>query len=152
MESWVDTIPPMQQPMRYGNKAYRTWHARLAAEAPAICRSLLLGEGAAAAADPPEHLRGAEVELIPYLCDAFGNATRIDYGTGHETSFVVFLCKSSPKRVTLSCRTQIASGRLLSHFCISDSCVCSLAAGDGHTSTRGTWTAVLQTAYANLAC
>lgn len=40
---------------------------------------------------PPE-LQAAGVELAPYLCDAFGNATRIDYGTGHETAFAQWLC------------------------------------------------------------
>lgn len=30
-------------------------------------------------------------ELIPYFLDSFGNATRIDYGTGHELSFIFFL-------------------------------------------------------------
>ncbi len=34
----------------------------------------------------------AAVELTTYLTDSFGNATRIDYGTGHEMAFVVFLC------------------------------------------------------------
>lgn len=27
-----------------------------------------------------------------YLLEGFGNSTRIDYGTGHEISFVMFLC------------------------------------------------------------
>ena len=31
-------------------------------------------------------------ELEAYLTDSFGNATRIDYGTGHETNFVIFIC------------------------------------------------------------
>jgi serine/threonine-protein phosphatase 2A activator len=39
---------------------------------------------------PPE-LKGAAIELLPYLLDSFGNPTRIDYGTGHETTFVAFL-------------------------------------------------------------
>lgn len=39
---------------------------------------------------PPE-LAGAAVELAPYFCDSWGNATRIDYGTGHETTFVAWL-------------------------------------------------------------
>ena len=30
-------------------------------------------------------------ELAVYLSESFGNATRIDYGTGHETNFIVFL-------------------------------------------------------------
>ena len=29
---------------------------------------------------------------MPYLIDSFGNKTRIDYGTGHEMAFVMFLC------------------------------------------------------------
>lgn len=82
LAAWVDEIPPAQQAMRYGNKAFRVWHARLAREAPALVATLLHAPAAA----------GAEAELAPYLCDAFGNATRIDYGTGHETTFVVFLC------------------------------------------------------------
>lgn len=29
---------------------------------------------------------------MEYLTEAFGNSTRIDYGTGHEISFIMFLC------------------------------------------------------------
>lgn len=31
-------------------------------------------------------------ELVTYFVDSFGNPTRIDYGTGHELSFCMFLC------------------------------------------------------------
>ena len=94
LSAWVDDIPPAKQAMRYGNKAFRIWHARLVAEAPRLCQTLL--QSAASA--------GADVELAPYLCDSFGNATRIDYGTGHETTFVIFLCSwlaASPRRPRL---------------------------------------------------
>lgn len=38
-------------------------------------------------------MEGAEVELVPYLLDSFGNPSRIDYGTGHETNFAaLFYC------------------------------------------------------------
>jgi len=87
---WVEETPPLTQPMRYGNKAFRTWHTRLVSEAPRICATLLTPECA-----------GAEVELAPYLFDSFGNATRIDYGTGHETAFIIFLyCLARLKLVT----------------------------------------------------
>ena len=30
-------------------------------------------------------------EIQVYLVESFGNSTRIDYGTGHEMAFVMFL-------------------------------------------------------------
>ena len=39
---------------------------------------------------PANHVAAAP-ELAAYLADSFGNAIRIDYGTGHETTFVAFL-------------------------------------------------------------
>ena len=38
----------------------------------------------------PNHTR-AFCELNFYLYDSFGNPTRIDYGTGHEMAFCMFL-------------------------------------------------------------
>ena len=40
----------------------------------------------------PQRLQAASVELAPYLVDSIGNSTRIDYGTGHETTFCALLC------------------------------------------------------------
>jgi Phosphotyrosyl phosphate activator (PTPA) protein len=40
----------------------------------------------------PENKHSAAAEVGPYLVEAFGNDTRIDYGTGHEMSFLFFLC------------------------------------------------------------
>ena len=81
LAQWVDEIPPIKQPMRFGNKAFRDWHARLVRETPSYLLALL----------EPYGLSGAERELSPYLYGAFGNETRIDYGTGHEANFVIFL-------------------------------------------------------------
>lgn len=81
LSSWIDEIPLVAQQQRFGNKAYKTWHERLVNEADSLTRHVL--------ADVcPE----ASVELAIYLSDSFGNATRIDYGTGHEMAFVVYLC------------------------------------------------------------
>ncbi|CAH9138365.1 unnamed protein product [Cuscuta epithymum] len=78
--SYVDEIPPAPQSSRYGNIAYRTWHERLCSDAKSFMIQFL----------PPE-LHSATVELVPYLADSFGNASRIDYGTGHETNFAAWL-------------------------------------------------------------
>lgn len=80
LEGWVDEIPAIEQPQRFGNKAYRTWYERLETQADTLLAGLL-----------PEHVSGAVVELKAYLMQSFGNNTRIDYGTGHEMCFVYFL-------------------------------------------------------------
>lgn len=80
LSAWVDQIPPVTQSLRYGNPAFRTWHAKAAAQAPELMRSVL-----------PQQLQPAATELSQYLSDALGNATRIDYGTGHETTFAALL-------------------------------------------------------------
>ena len=93
--AWVDEIKPIEQPMRYGNRAFRAWHSRLVEKSEGLLRGVL-----------GDAFVGAEVELSPYLCEAFGNPTRIDYGTGHETSFVVLLCElaraSVPAQIRLA--------------------------------------------------
>lgn len=39
----------------------------------------------------PPDLRSGVIELVPYFTDSFGNSSRIDYGTGHETNFAAWL-------------------------------------------------------------
>lgn len=80
MEGWVAEFPPLDQPMRFGNQAFRQWQEHLKKELPKLLLELL-----------PEGKKLAALELAPYLEDAFGNAVRIDYGTGHEAAFVAFL-------------------------------------------------------------
>eukprot|EP00798_Chlamydomonas_sp_ICE-L_P018678 gene18678-25197_t len=105
LSTWVDEIPPSQQSLRYGNPAYRTWFAKMQDSALHLVQSLLPeeGEGASSsgtaesaeggsdAARTAERLKGCAVEVAPYLTESFGNATRIDYGTGHETNFCALL-------------------------------------------------------------
>lgn len=39
----------------------------------------------------PNELQAAVIEIVPYFNDSFGNSSRIDYGTGHETNFASWL-------------------------------------------------------------
>ncbi|XP_042148562.1 serine/threonine-protein phosphatase 2A activator isoform X2 [Ixodes scapularis] len=81
LDAWVEETPPVSQPQRFGNSAFRTWLQKVHKEAEELLREAL-----------PEDCRPAVVELFPYLQESFGNMTRIDYGTGHEMSFAMFLC------------------------------------------------------------
>ncbi|KAL6317558.1 hypothetical protein AAG906_030311 [Vitis piasezkii] len=77
---WVDEIPPVQQSSRYGNLSFRVWQSRLFDNSEQLMLQFL-----------PDDLRSATVELVPYFADSFGNSSRIDYGTGHETNFAAWL-------------------------------------------------------------
>ncbi|OVA07941.1 Phosphotyrosyl phosphatase activator [Macleaya cordata] len=77
---WIDEIPPVQQAARYGNYSFRVWHNRLVESSESLMLEFL-----------PEELRSATVEIVPYFTDSFGNSSRIDYGTGHETNFAAWL-------------------------------------------------------------
>mmetsp|Transcript_31778 Transcript_31778/g.53602 ORF Transcript_31778/g.53602 Transcript_31778/m.53602 type:complete len:325 (-) Transcript_31778:2315-3289(-) len=79
LHTLVELVPPIKQPMRFGNKAFRDWHAKMLEEAAIFCKDIL-----------PPGMEGAEIELVAYLGEMFGNPLRIDYGTGHELNFAVF--------------------------------------------------------------
>ncbi|XP_059145992.1 serine/threonine-protein phosphatase 2A activator-like [Physella acuta] len=81
LDKWIDEIPPIDQPQRFGNKAFRTWFNKLKEEGPNLLKQVL----------PPEY-EPAIPELFTYVIESVGNDTRIDYGTGHELSMVAFLC------------------------------------------------------------
>ncbi|KAH9838735.1 Phosphotyrosyl phosphatase activator [Rhodofomes roseus] len=80
LDGWIDEIPPLPTPQRYGNLAFRTWGKRLESEGDAVLAKLL-----------PETLQPAIPYLSPYLLTSFGSFTRMDCGTGHEASFALLL-------------------------------------------------------------
>lgn len=81
LQSVLDNTPPLDQPMRFGNKAFRSFMDKVANEAKAMHESFL------PLSLVDKHLE----ELVTYFLESFGNTTRIDYGTGHETNFILWL-------------------------------------------------------------
>ncbi|PPQ83972.1 hypothetical protein CVT25_000518 [Psilocybe cyanescens] len=80
LAQWVDEIPALQTPQRFGNLAFRTWGQRLEERCDDILQKLLA----------PDYLEVIPY-IKPYLLVSFGSFTRMDYGSGHETSFALFL-------------------------------------------------------------
>lgn len=80
-DEWITQIPPTEQPQRFGNKSFRIWHERLQQNGVEELQKVL-----------PEKLYRSVPEIVEYLYEGFGNPTRIDYGTGHEMAFLMFLC------------------------------------------------------------
>ncbi|KAH7161561.1 hypothetical protein EDB81DRAFT_348731 [Dactylonectria macrodidyma] len=85
IDTFISEAPPDPGPRRFGNVSFRKWYALLEerlddllAEAP-LHETMQLGEGT------------AKDEVSSYLLGGFGSVQRLDYGTGHELSFVAFL-------------------------------------------------------------
>jgi hypothetical protein len=105
MITWVDDFPPTNpEQARFGNPAFRKWHGRLLERSNAIITAILQSRdgtysveeasqrGWDAAAGKLEAKEDASIKQVScYLHDSFGHAVRLDYGTGHESSFLVFL-------------------------------------------------------------
>lgn len=121
MQTWINDIPPLENAKaRFGNPAFKSWHARLVERTVPIVNTLLQvskaycsrpfddfdettlqeaaqkGHDAAASVLALQDIEETEdrvlvQELCAYLQLAFGHPIRLDYGTGHESSFQVFL-------------------------------------------------------------
>ena len=88
LECIADQTPPTEHRTRYGNPAFRTWMATMEEAAPRLLEPLTqeVSEGAGQSA------RDCLPELQSYLVDSFGNATRIDYGTGAAVEGAGMVC------------------------------------------------------------
>ena len=98
LDGWIEEIPPLPTPQRFGNLAFRQWGKRLenvsTLDWPARFRSSLatLQEcDTLLSRLLPSNFQSAIPFLSPYLLTSFGSFTRMDYGTGHEASFALFL-------------------------------------------------------------
>ncbi|KAH6981327.1 rotamase PTPA-1 [Ilyonectria sp. MPI-CAGE-AT-0026] len=85
IDSFIGEAPPDPGPRRFGNASYRKWYALLEERLNEILSDGPLGETV--------QLGGgtAKEEVSSYLLGGFGSVQRLDYGTGHELSFVAFL-------------------------------------------------------------
>lgn len=84
----IDEAPPDPGPRRFGNISFRTWYDIVRERVPGLLYEHL----------PQQVLDfkstsdiSAKSELEAYLLGSFGSSQRLDYGTGHELSFLAFL-------------------------------------------------------------
>lgn len=109
LEVFVEESPPDPGPRRFGNASFRTWHKLLQArvEREGLLEEYIYlegrkprdpgdgGGGAAAERENADDENDGPVqpleEIREYFLGGFGSAQRLDYGTGHELSFLAFL-------------------------------------------------------------
>jgi serine/threonine-protein phosphatase 2A activator len=87
----VQDHPPVQQRQRYGNSAFRGWLAAIEANASTCMMTLLSAHSTAFNALSKEQQDVMVEEVAMYWKICFGNGTRIDYGTGHEAAFLMWV-------------------------------------------------------------
>lgn len=88
IDAIIEEAPPDTGPRRFGNVSFRKWYEILESRISSLLETHL----------PTSVLEfktpsGVSVldELTPYLMGGFGSSQRLDYGTGHELSFLAFL-------------------------------------------------------------
>lgn len=103
IETYFDEAPPDPGPRRFGNISFRKWYQLLEDNVERLLKDFLSEEvldfkvsGEASAhgtgeEDGNDRTLGAIDELKAYFLGSFGSPQRLDYGTGHELSFLAFL-------------------------------------------------------------
>lgn len=90
-ESYIDEAPPHPGPRRFGNVSFRSWHQLLEERIPGLLQEYLPEPVLKFASGSSDRGDTALDELKAYFLGGFGSSQRLDYGTGHELSFLAFL-------------------------------------------------------------
>ncbi|KAG5370279.1 Serine/threonine-protein phosphatase 2A activator 1 [Yarrowia sp. C11] len=80
LSALIDETPPLEGPRRFGNVAVRDWHDQMEAQTVSLLTEAF-----------PKIDTNAIVELQYYLHGGMGSKQRLDFGTGHELSFMAFV-------------------------------------------------------------
>ncbi|KAG8532867.1 uncharacterized protein KY384_002745 [Bacidia gigantensis] len=80
LDKTIEEAPLEPGPRRFGNVAFRRWHQIITDRTSSLFTLHL-----------PNIPSAAHDELKAYFLSSFGNAQRLDYGSGHELSFLAFL-------------------------------------------------------------
>lgn len=94
LELMIDEVPPDPGPRRFGNMSFRKWY-QIVEERVDELLDMHVPEQVLKFGDEgrksEEDAVTPKEELKKYLLGSFGSAQRLDYGTGHELSFLAFL-------------------------------------------------------------
>lgn len=90
LSGFIEEAPPDTGPRRFGNVAFRKWYQLAEDSSTTLLESHILGTSRLAIADSSQKKALCD-ELKAYLLGSLGSSQRLDYGTGHELSFLAFL-------------------------------------------------------------
>ncbi|KAL9062510.1 MAG: hypothetical protein Q9157_008859 [Trypethelium eluteriae] len=90
LETFIEEAPPDTGPRRFGNISFRKWY-NLVEERVSDLIDQYVPVSVLDFTTKDNPVTTAKDELRAYLLGSFGSAQRLDYGTGHELSFLAFL-------------------------------------------------------------
>lgn len=90
INSIIDEAPPDTGPRRFGNISFRKWSEILESRVKDLLEAHI-SEEVLEFARGSDHGTTPLDELTSYFLGGFGSSQRLDYGTGHELSFLAFL-------------------------------------------------------------
>jgi serine/threonine-protein phosphatase 2A activator len=86
----VDEVPPDTGPRRFGNANFRKWHEKVEERTKSLLYDRVPPTVLEFPMIPGDDISPFE-EIKSYFLGSFGSAQRLDYGSGHELSFLAFL-------------------------------------------------------------
>ncbi|KAL2827196.1 phosphotyrosyl phosphatase activator [Aspergillus cavernicola] len=89
LEAILEEAPPDTGPRRFGNVSFRKWYQIVESRASILLEECLSADILQTPSSDGEST--AEIELVAYFLGSWGSPQRLDYGTGHELSFLAFL-------------------------------------------------------------
>ena len=90
IEAIVEEAPPDTGPRRFGNISFRKWHEMLESRTQDLLKTYLPSNVLSFVSRSEDEVSALD-ELTSYFLGGFGSPQRLDYGTGHELSFLAFL-------------------------------------------------------------
>lgn len=90
LESIIQEVPPDTGPRRFGNVSFRKWYNIVESRASGLLDECLLPDVLRQRSSDSSGYTAKE-ELMAYFLGSWGSPQRLDYGTGHELSFLAFL-------------------------------------------------------------
>lgn len=91
LEDIIDEAPPDTGPRRFGNISFRKWYQIVEERSLGLLNEVLGSDNLENSQDSSSQQISPREELEAYFLGSFGSAQRLDYGTGHELSFLAFL-------------------------------------------------------------
>ena len=99
---WVNEVPPSSQALRYGNPAYRTWHARVVDQAESLMRGVLSSDRCMRQLPPMVVNANRSVESSPGHCVLLLEFVNpLDSATFHLGALAALRVIAFPERASL---------------------------------------------------